>query len=211
MARPTRGVGYCRNPDCEDRGKGVFLLNHVGTFNCPDCRQPGLVERETGFFEGDTGVFREVRVEYNYDPEAHGYRDVAIVRDVSLWDASNTYTLRSPLVRTEKRALKVAEALLANLNRCASVLGKDEIPSSSETVLSLDDDLAEFTAKLRTLASEWESSGLSAETLAGGSIPTAPTQLGSVPTESPQTRSPQTGSLPTGSEHSGSPQAGSAS
>lgn len=164
--RPNRGVGYCRNQECEDYGKGVFLLNHAGTFTCPDCRRPGQVEREAGFYEGEAGIFREVRVEYNYDPEVGAYRDVAIVRDVSLWDASNTYTLRSPLVRTEKRALKVAEALLANLNRCATSLERDEIPSSSETVLSFDDDFADFTAKLQQLATEWESSGLSDRPLA---------------------------------------------
>jgi len=160
MARPSRGVGYCQNEGCEDHGKGVFLLNHTGMFVCPDCRQTGRVEREAGFSTGDSDVFREVRVEYNYDPEAGVYRDVAIVRDVSLWDRSNSYTLRSPLVRTEKRALKVAEALLANLNRCANSLEPDEIPSSSETVLSFDDDFTEFAAKLQHLANEWEASGL---------------------------------------------------
>lgn len=162
MARPSRGVGYCRNTQCEDYGKGVFLLNHSGQFACPDCRQLGNVERESGSYEGDAGVFREVRVEYNYDPELGVYRDVAIVRDVSLWERSNTYTLRSPLVRTEKRALKVAEALLANLNRCSTALDRDEIPNASESVLSFDDDREQFTAKLARLAREWENSGLSA-------------------------------------------------
>jgi hypothetical protein len=90
------------------------------------------------------------------------YRDVAIVRDVSLWERSNTYTLRSPLVRTEKRALKVAEALLANLNRCSTALDRDEIPNSGESVLSFDDDREQFAAKLARLAREWENSGLSA-------------------------------------------------
>jgi len=161
MSRPSRGVGYCQNHACEDYGKGVFLLNHAGAFSCPDCREPGRVEREEGSYEGDATVFREVRVEYNYDPEQGVYRDVANVRDVSLWDASNVYTLRSPLVRTEKRALKVAEALLANLNRCATSLERGEIPSSSETVLSFDDDFASFAAKLRQLATEWGRSGLS--------------------------------------------------
>jgi len=161
MARASRGVGYCRNVDCEDAGKGVFLLNHSGHFACPTCRQLGTVERESGSYEGDSGVFREVRVEYNYDPESGGYRDVAIVRDVSVWEASSSYTLRSPLVRTEKRALKVAEALLANLNRCTGRLDRDEIPNSSESVLSLDDDRDVFAQKLARLAHEWESSGLS--------------------------------------------------
>jgi hypothetical protein len=160
MARPTRGVGYCQNTCCEDFGKGVFLLNHAGAFTCPDCRRAGRIEHETGCFTGDSHVFREVRVEYSYDPETNVYRDVAIVRDTSLWESSSAYTLRSPLVRTEKRALKVAEALLANLNRAASVIDRDEIPCASEAVLSFDDGLATFTERLARLAREWESGGL---------------------------------------------------
>src|SRR5262245_14967770 len=127
MARPSRGVGFCQNARCEDYGKGVFLLNHGSTFSCPDCRHPGRVERERGQAQGDSKVFREVRVEYNYDPELDSYRDVAIVQDVSLWGETSSYTLRSPLVRTEKRALKVAEAILANLNRSPDRIDTDEI------------------------------------------------------------------------------------
>jgi hypothetical protein len=161
MARPSRGVGYCHNPRCEDYGKGVFLLNHGDAFSCPDCRHPGRIERESGRALGTGKVFREVRVEYNYDPELDLYRDVAIVQDVSLWGPTNSYTLRSPLVRTEKRALKVAEAILANLNRSPQGLETDEIPTAAETVLNLDSPIEEFRGKLALLAREWEASGLS--------------------------------------------------
>ena len=155
MARANRGVGYCQNPRCEDYGKGVFLLNHGPDFTCPECRHPGRVERERGSAQGDAKVFREVRVEYNYDPELDQYRDVAIVQDVSLWGPTSSYTLRSPLVRTEKRALKVAEAILSNLNRAPDRIEDGEIPTSAETVLNLDAPLSEFAEKLRQLAHEW--------------------------------------------------------
>lgn len=161
MARPSRGVGYCQNPRCEDYGKGVFLLNHGAAFSCPDCRHPGRVERENGQAQGESRVFREVRVEYNYDPELDLYRDIAIVQDVSLWGPTSSYTLRSPLVRTEKRALKVAEAILANLNRATDGPIGDEIPTSAETVLNLDSPRDEFLRKLEVLAHEWGASGLS--------------------------------------------------
>ena len=84
------------------------------TFYCPRCRQLGKVEKERGFYTGNSDIFKEVRVEYNFDP-IHGiYREIAIVRDESLWGRNNVYTLQSPLIKTEKRALKVAEAILAN-------------------------------------------------------------------------------------------------
>jgi ribosomal protein S27AE len=117
MASMKRGVGYCENTDCEDYAKGVFLLNHGDTFYCPRCRQLGKVEKERGFYTGNTDIFKEVRVEYNFDPINTVYREIAIVRDESLWGRNNVYTLQSPLIKTEKRALKVAEAILATISR----------------------------------------------------------------------------------------------
>ena len=144
MARMKRGVGYCENTECEDYAKGVFLLNHGDTFYCPRCRQLGKVEKERGFYTGNSDIFKEVRVEYNFDP-VHGiYREIAIVRDESLWGRNNVYTLQSPLIKTEKRALKVAEAILANLNRYRGLLNGDDIPRTTEIILSFDDDMDEF-------------------------------------------------------------------
>jgi ribosomal protein S27AE len=74
MASMKRGVGYCENTDCEDYAKGVFLLNHGDTFYCPRCRQLGKVEKERGFYTGNADVFKEVRVEYNFDPINTVYR-----------------------------------------------------------------------------------------------------------------------------------------
>ena len=122
MARSRRGVGYCQDPECDEYSRGVFLLNHEGGFDCPVCGRTGHVEREQGWKTGDAKLFKEVRVEYAFDAEGRTYREVAIVQDVSLWGRNNIYTLRSPLIRTEKRALKVAEAILANLNRAPDLV-----------------------------------------------------------------------------------------
>ena len=160
MASMKRGVGYCENTDCEDYAKGVFLLNHGDTFYCPRCRQLGKVEKERGFYTGNSDIFKEVRVEYNFDPINSVYREIAIVRDESLWGRNNVYTLQSPLIKTEKRALKVAEAILANLNRYRGLLNGDDIPRTTEIILSFDDPFDEFSAKLKQLSKEWEASGL---------------------------------------------------
>ena len=165
MSKMRRGVGYCQHEGCEEFARGVFLLNHQGAFYCPVCRREGLVERENGTHDGAGEHFKEVRVEYNFDPVDQSYRDVAIVQDMSLWGPGNVYRLRSPLIRTEKRALKVGESLLANLNRCPEFAFASNVPNTSEVVLSLDDDRAEFTRKLEQLADEWQRSGLSQQRL----------------------------------------------
>ena len=161
MGRSRRGVGYCQDPECDEYSRGVFLLNHTGGFDCPVCGRTGHVEREQGWKTGDAKLFKEVRVEYAFDAEGRTYREVAIVQDVSLWGRNNIYTLRSPLIRTEKRALKVAEAILANLNRAPDLVLAGELPSTSEVVLSFDEPIAELQRKLVRLAYEWEHSGLS--------------------------------------------------
>ena len=155
-----RAVGYCEKTECEDFAKGVFLLNHGETFYCPRCRQLGRVQAERGFYTGETDIFKEVRVEFNYDPINGVFREIGIVRDESLWGRCNVYTLQSPLIKTEKRALKVAEAILANLNRYRGLLVQGEVPKTHEVLLSFDDTNEEFSRKLAGLAKEWENSAL---------------------------------------------------
>ena len=105
-----RGVGYCKNtgsisePACEDYAKGVFLLNHGDVFYCPRCRELGVVERERGSYTGNSDIFNEVRVEYNFTSIEERYQEIAIVRDDSLVGCNcSVYTLKSPLIKTEKR------------------------------------------------------------------------------------------------------------
>ncbi len=68
--------------------------------------------------------------------------------------------LQSPLIKTEKRALKVAEAILANLNRYRGLLNDDEIPRTTEIIISFDDPFETFQEKLHQLGKEWAASGL---------------------------------------------------
>jgi hypothetical protein len=156
-----RGVGYCENIECEDYAKGVFLLNHGDTFCCPRCRQLGFAQKERGFYTGNSDIFKECRVEYNFDPLNGVYREIAIVRDESLWGRHNIYTLQSPLIKTERRALKVAEAILSNLNRYRGLLMDGEIPRTTEVLLSFDDDPTTFKQKCNRLAEELANSSLS--------------------------------------------------
>lgn len=152
-----RAVGYCGSVDCEDYAKGAFLLSHSDTFHCPRCRNVGFQEKEGGHFTGNAEWFAEVRVEYNFDPINGTYREIAIVRDESL-PRGNTYVLNSPLIKTERRALKVAEAILSNLNRFG--IGSGEIPRTTEQLLSFDTPREEFSAQCAQLAKGLEESGL---------------------------------------------------
>ena len=155
-----RGVGYCMSNECEDYAKGVFLLNHGDVFFCPRCRKKGTVEKEQGFYTGTSDIFKEVHVEYCFDPIIKVYRETAILRDEALWGRCNAYTLQSPLIKTQNRAFKVAEAILGNLNRYRGMLNLNDgdVPSTSEVILSFDDEFDEFSRKLHQFMKEVEKS-----------------------------------------------------
>lgn len=162
-----RGVGYCMNTGslesegCEEYAKAMFLLNHGDKFYCPRCRLVGLLVKETGKAEHNgRAPFKEVRCEFNYNPTAEKFREIAIVRDEAIWGRGAKYTLLSPLIKTPQRALKVAEAILETLQRYAELGGEDEIPPSTEVVVSLDDDLEIFTRNMKALGESWEQSSL---------------------------------------------------
>ena len=53
-----------------------------------------------------------------------------------------------------------ALTILANLKRYRGLLTGDDIPRTTEIILSFDDDLPEFSRKLKQLSKEWEASGL---------------------------------------------------
>ena len=167
MARMRRAVGYCtniggaadKNPGCEDYAKGVFLLNCGDEFYCPRCRQLGFIVHERGIVRDNNGdPFKEVKVEFNYDPVGTRFREIAVVRDEAIEGRGSQYTLMSPLIKTEQRALKVAEAILANLQRAGN-LG-DDIPSTTETIISFDVEVDEFARQMEKLGEEWEKSSL---------------------------------------------------
>jgi hypothetical protein len=148
-----RSVGYCMNEACSDSActpgtrKGDFLVNHGSTFHCPRCKVEGFIEAEGGTVTGKRHLpFKEARVKFDFDPCLRIYRGVAIVRDEMMSGPGRVYELQSPLIRTEKRALKVAESILASISRAEPDM-TDSIPSFRETVLDLE--ARDYTARLR--------------------------------------------------------------
>jgi hypothetical protein len=158
-----RAVGYCENPGCAEYLKGVFLFHRskdeYKKFCCTHCRKKGFVEFETGGYTGNPDRFKEVRVEFNFSPGSKKYLLIAIVRDENLWGRTGVYTLHSPLIRTEKRALKTAEAILGNLNR-RGIADTGGVEGTGEVVISLDDSREEFMHRLDILAEELKKSNL---------------------------------------------------
>lgn len=151
-----RAVGFCKLTKCEEFARGVFLLNHGPDFFCPRCKQTGDVVPESWSSEGEGRGYKEVRVEYLYDPMIDKYREIAIVRDESIWEPANTYTLRSPLIKTSKRALTVAEALLANLQLVGKLKPGDSV-GTRETIIDMSQDIEGFKEELDKLSKRWES------------------------------------------------------
>lgn len=145
----NRGVGYCLNVGCISYGKGTFLINIGDVWNCPACRVRGEVIKERGFYTGRYDTFKEVRVEYNYEPINRRFREIAIVTDDAL-PHGNIYILQSPMIHADKRALKVAESILGNLNRYARLL-EDEIPRTTEILFDLAEPFEKFAKKVQ----EW--------------------------------------------------------
>lgn len=113
-----RGCGYCMNHECSDYKRDVFLMGHRGEYRCNRCIQYGHTENEVGSTENDHSLdFYQVRVEFNFDCLNKKYLGVAIVTDETMPKNGNVYTLKSPIIKAEKRALAVAENLLGRLMR----------------------------------------------------------------------------------------------
>jgi hypothetical protein len=153
------GIGYCGNAGCED-GERMILPTEAEIFICESCGQPGKVEMERGFSTGETGIIREVRVKYSFDPRGGRYRRTAVVRDESLPSGLDVYTRCSPLTEDKKSALSLAEALFVELNRWYGPPKKSDLPRAASFVLSFDDDIAIFRQGLRHLRERWEDAAL---------------------------------------------------
>lgn len=113
-----RAVGYCENHKCQEFAKGVFLLNHNVRFDCTRCGEWGLIEEERyrdDAADDDDAVYKSVRVHFNFRPLDGQYSQIAIV-DVNELRYGATYEIFSPMVKTEQRALKIAETVLCQIN-----------------------------------------------------------------------------------------------
>jgi len=152
-----RAVGYCTNLNCLSRHRGTFLLGDVDRFNCASCRQWGKAVAEHGeITDGKGDTFKSVKVRFNYDSLNDLYREIAIVRDESLYGSHSTYTFSSPLVKTERRALKIAESILANLTLHPGVAAEGEIPRTIETIIEFDRPLADVKRQLEAWSALWD-------------------------------------------------------
>ena len=112
-----RGAGYCLQSGCSEYLRSVLLRGVPGRFECPTCLHVGELEVERGVRSRGARVYREVRVQFNFDPERRIYRDVARVVDRRVPGERGAYTLLSPLVCSRAQAVRVGEAALRSLNR----------------------------------------------------------------------------------------------
>lgn len=146
MAFTSRAVGFCYNTECADYLKGVFLLNYGLTFYCPLCRGLGeIVQEERIDHPADNGLYTKVEVEFDYDTLGRKYKSRAIVR-IEGSAGQGSYVYRSPLVKTERRALKIGEQVLCALN---AGLPKDRL--TQEKTLTFDCTRDDFKAQMEDL------------------------------------------------------------
>ena len=80
---------------------------------------------------------------------------MAVVTDTAFVGEHNSYLLSSPMVKTERRALAMAENLLSSLQRYG-ILEQGDIPRSTEIVLDMSADMPEFKRNLRIIEKSWE-------------------------------------------------------
>jgi hypothetical protein len=150
-----KAVGYCTDTDCEDAFKGIFLLNHGNCYYCARCRKLGMLQEETSKVLGFGERFTECRVEFLFDPLEKKYRSIAIVKEEGKKAIQGKiYTIYSPLIKTEKRALKIAEGLLARLQERREVKDGDII-TTTENILLWDEPMEVYKQKLNYLGEKW--------------------------------------------------------
>lgn len=138
MAKMDRAVGYCQNIKCDLYCNGHFLLNHGESFYCAKCRHLGSIQPEKFIWENKGSITREVRVEFDYCPTRKRYQQIAVVTDDEMREGS-TLTFQSPLIKTEKRALKMAESTLGRLALGHSI---EHGASTGETIIDFDEERA---------------------------------------------------------------------
>jgi hypothetical protein len=107
-----RGVAYCENKQCFDYHKANLILGPGQHIYCQICGSGQHIVMESFDIIGRR-PFKQVTVEFDYDPEQKRYRGAAICRDDSI--EGGTYIHYSPLVKHSTRALAIAEMRLANL------------------------------------------------------------------------------------------------
>ena len=153
-----RAAGYCMNVKCQEYAKSIFLMNAT-SFHCGECRVQGHIEAEHNVVSG-TGAFTEVRLEFGYCAVDGIYHMLAIVKDQEA-PPGRTYSRHSPLMiaASEKRAVKVAENLLASLQR-SEPEEDGSLTCLNAGIISFDDSRDGFTSALAQIAVGWRSSSI---------------------------------------------------
>ena len=149
--RRPRGVGYCMNVECEGYLRLSLLMYKENIFFCSKCKEKGFSHLDYFETSNNLEVYREVRVNYTFDPIQNRYKTLAIVRDERLPEHLNVFTLYTAQVSTEKRALKIAEQLLSNL---LLVNDPADVIFYCEDTIYIDDPA--FKQKLDKLSSNWK-------------------------------------------------------
>lgn len=155
-----RGVGFCENIECGEYYKGVFVMSQ-NEFFCPRCRVKGFIEWERYQYDNDFSVIREVRVEFDYAPIFRKYNSIAIARDDELGNHCNVLTVFSPLCKTEKRALKLAELYFAYVSlNGVSVNNLD----SKENTIDLDSSRDNVIEQCQRIGEKWDEAAVMRKT-----------------------------------------------
>jgi hypothetical protein len=140
-----RDIAWCINTGCKEFSKKK-LSSSEANWICSKCKLPGGYVKERAIDE-DThnGVYKTVRVEFNYDVLERRYREIAIV-DIPSLRSGGIYTQCNPFCSTEKRALDIGTTLICSLN-----CGSKEDGVLGQTIISLDADREHFSAALEAL------------------------------------------------------------
>ena len=158
LAFARQGIGYCRNPDCKSVNQAIFVTDREDSYRCQGCYLVGRIVLESGSFSNKTPYVRMVRVEYNYDTTQERYRSLAALWDPEIEEErTNVYTIKSPIIKSEKGAFRVAESVLVLLQQLPE---PQKNPSAGlkakERPLDLDLDYSDFKKQCQKLTESWD-------------------------------------------------------
>lgn len=145
MYKFKRSCGYCLNIDCRLRGKPIFLMGCT-SHTCEDCHHQCHVELERAKRLNEDLVYREVRLEFMFDPYEMRYRGLAIVRDEES-TGTNVLTMYAPRIIGSRRATTYAEKILA----CLQVLPEEEAIYPRDFLVDLDKPIVQVRRDLEEM------------------------------------------------------------
>lgn len=173
MGVTVRAVGICKTEGCKSYNDPKFLFSmHLDPIHvCTECHRAGMVVKEEfSIKQPDNLTFFQVRVEYNFRPslvaDVHEgtWHGLCIVSDESMSKDENVYTLRSPLIQTEKRAAAVATSILGGLLQDPEEMLKSNPGSRpKENLIDFDEPLGGVKAQLWELEEKLRGSRLTQE------------------------------------------------